>query len=259
MKNQSGFTHWVVVILISIIAVGLVGAVWLYKTHNYNNTIKGLIIDANVNSKQSTETNLNKIFTSAPYYPEYETATAELNNQNTNINQNIMTSNSNLSTTNTINEETNINSVVNIDTNNNTNKTAEWRTYTNPIYFYSIQYPPDWNVSEHTGPTSASTYGTIAFFGPDKNLRTQIYSAPMEEGETMEDTFKRIDRRDIANLEKEQTTVAGIQAMFYKKIPTLPEFDATLIEKDRILYILWRNFASPEEYRAFLSTFTFTK
>lgn len=31
MKNQNGFTHWVIVILISIMAVGLVGAAWWWE------------------------------------------------------------------------------------------------------------------------------------------------------------------------------------------------------------------------------------
>lgn len=39
MKNQSGFAHWVIVILISIMAVGLVGAAWYYETKKDTNTV----------------------------------------------------------------------------------------------------------------------------------------------------------------------------------------------------------------------------
>ena len=31
MNNQKGFAHWVIVILISIMAIGLVGAAWYYE------------------------------------------------------------------------------------------------------------------------------------------------------------------------------------------------------------------------------------
>ena len=53
MKNQKGYTHWVVVILISAIAVGLVGAAWYYEDNKEE-------INANRNiNKQSNECEAN--------------------------------------------------------------------------------------------------------------------------------------------------------------------------------------------------------
>lgn len=39
MKNTSGFTHWVIIILISIIAVGLVGAAWYYEANKTTSSV----------------------------------------------------------------------------------------------------------------------------------------------------------------------------------------------------------------------------
>lgn len=51
MKNTSGFTHWIIVILISIMAVGLVGAAWYYE-ENKDKT-------ETVNTTATTNTNVN--------------------------------------------------------------------------------------------------------------------------------------------------------------------------------------------------------
>ena len=39
MKYQKGFTLWAVVTLISIIAIGLVGATWYYKENKNEGTV----------------------------------------------------------------------------------------------------------------------------------------------------------------------------------------------------------------------------
>ena len=53
MKNTSGFTHWAIVILISIMAIGLVGAAWYYEEN------KGKIVNTNTTVSNNTETNTN--------------------------------------------------------------------------------------------------------------------------------------------------------------------------------------------------------
>lgn len=37
MNNTSGYTHWVIAILISVMAMGLVGAAWYYEANKENN------------------------------------------------------------------------------------------------------------------------------------------------------------------------------------------------------------------------------
>lgn len=62
MKNQKGFTHWVIVILISIMAVGLVGVAWYYeeekKEVNTNTTNTPIIVAVNTN--ETADINVNK-------------------------------------------------------------------------------------------------------------------------------------------------------------------------------------------------------
>lgn len=43
--------------------------------------------------------------------------------------------------------------------------TAGWKTYTNPIYGYSIKHPPDWRVV-HTGQINEYTIDYVAFADP---------------------------------------------------------------------------------------------
>lgn len=53
MKNISGFTHWVIVILISIMAVGLVGVAWYYEVNREDVVILSDLnpgVNLNINS-----------------------------------------------------------------------------------------------------------------------------------------------------------------------------------------------------------------
>ncbi|MCH7492393.1 hypothetical protein IID19_02235 [Patescibacteria group bacterium] len=78
MKKISGFTHWLVAILISIIAVGLVGAAWLYeenKNEFTNAATSNIATTINTNVEPPTiNSNQTKIFTTInqwSYYPNY--------------------------------------------------------------------------------------------------------------------------------------------------------------------------------------------
>jgi len=58
MKNQKGFTHWVIVILISIIAVGLVSAAWYYEANKEEATTStGTTSETNTNTASNTNAN----------------------------------------------------------------------------------------------------------------------------------------------------------------------------------------------------------
>jgi len=73
MKNQKGFTHWVVVILISVMAVGLVGIAWYYEANkegvnsntNTTTTNTNAVANANDNSNTNSVTNTNIVSDSA--------------------------------------------------------------------------------------------------------------------------------------------------------------------------------------------------
>lgn len=56
MKNTSGFTHWVIVILIFVLAIGLVGAAWWYEV-NRKKTDTPIKTDLEINANTSVNTN----------------------------------------------------------------------------------------------------------------------------------------------------------------------------------------------------------
>lgn len=61
MKNQKGFAYWVVVILISVIAVGLVGAAWYYgqnKDEATTTTINTNTLNTNTSEFTNTITDI---------------------------------------------------------------------------------------------------------------------------------------------------------------------------------------------------------
>jgi len=66
MKNQKGYTRWVIVILISVLAIGLVGAAWYYEVNkektSYNTnttTITTNVNTSNTNATVHASTNTN--------------------------------------------------------------------------------------------------------------------------------------------------------------------------------------------------------
>lgn len=63
MKNQNGFTRWIIVILISIMAIGLAGLGWYYQNSKnkttLNSNIMEKIINNNANLNKSTINNTN--------------------------------------------------------------------------------------------------------------------------------------------------------------------------------------------------------
>jgi len=61
MKNQKGFTHWVIVILISVMAVGLVGVAWYYEENKEEDKINTNTIATNINTPVTTNTNVNQV------------------------------------------------------------------------------------------------------------------------------------------------------------------------------------------------------
>jgi len=62
MKNTSGYTHWVIVILILIMAVGLVGVAWYYEENKEEGTT---ILNINQSTKNisniNTSVNTNSV------------------------------------------------------------------------------------------------------------------------------------------------------------------------------------------------------
>lgn len=63
MKNQLGYIRWVVVILISIIAVGLVGAAWYYESNKEvkkNNSNRSTNLNSNTNLAKETPSEICK-------------------------------------------------------------------------------------------------------------------------------------------------------------------------------------------------------
>lgn len=114
MKNQKGYTHWVIAILISVMAVGLVGVAWWYEE----------------NKKETTTTN---------------EATSAVNT-NIAINSN---TNANITVNKNTNTVVNTNTIVNTNTVTNTNvDTSGWETYTNTTLGFSLQYPAGWTLVE---------------------------------------------------------------------------------------------------------------
>lgn len=67
MKNTTGFTHWVIVILISVMAVGLVVVAWYYEenkeetTNNTSTTVNTNTTVANTNTTANTNTAVTNI------------------------------------------------------------------------------------------------------------------------------------------------------------------------------------------------------
>lgn len=183
MKNQRGYAHWVIVILISVMAVGLVGAAWYYEKNKENTT---------------TTTNANKT-----------TNQSANNTTNTNTDINVNTA---------VVANSNINSAIN--TNSNTNKEGsvffttadehgciasvgqtwceekekclksweeeclnidDWQTYTNSQYNYSIQYPPNWTVDEDNARINGfNNEGTMLL--ADENTYNDIFVYFSEDG-----------------------------------------------------------------------------
>lgn len=148
MKNELGYTHWVITILISIMAVGLVGAAWYYETKK-GETVTNTTAKTNSNNTNNTT---NKLINA-------NTVTVLGPNNNTNndfgiggASQNLEVQNDN--TTNDTNVSTNINTNATLNTNDiketqNNDEEIEWLTYTNEEYSFSINYPEkEWSFTE---------------------------------------------------------------------------------------------------------------
>lgn len=52
MKNQKGFAYWVVVILISVMAIGLVGVAWYYEKNKEGDNINTSTITTNTSQSK---------------------------------------------------------------------------------------------------------------------------------------------------------------------------------------------------------------
>ncbi len=107
-RNQKGIISVVIIVLISVMAVGLVAAAWYYETNKEEvNSSKNTVV-VNTNSTA----NVNSV------------------------------SNVNMST----NSSANVNVSVDINTDTVVGNTSDWQTYENGELNYSIKYPSDWNL-----------------------------------------------------------------------------------------------------------------
>ncbi|XOU94319.1 MAG: hypothetical protein ACNFW9_05760 [Candidatus Kerfeldbacteria bacterium] len=98
MKNQKGYVRWVVVILISVMAVGLVGATWYYEENREEANTPTTTTTTNTNTVTNTSLNLN-------------TNTTANANITTNLNTEINTNTTPITTNTNATSETNIFSI----------------------------------------------------------------------------------------------------------------------------------------------------
>jgi len=84
MRNQKGFVHWVILILISVMVVGLVGAAWYYEEKKGEHTTVNTKVNTNTittdtNSVVNVNTSVNTN-TVANETDDWETYTNKANN-----------------------------------------------------------------------------------------------------------------------------------------------------------------------------------
>lgn len=136
MKNQKGFIPIVLAIVISVIAVAMVGVGVYFKV---------------ASDKQAEKANTNQVATNT------NTGT----NVNTAVNTNIATNMNAAVNTNATNQNSNTNTATNVNTNANTNTATNtntasspyssagcptWPTYTDVEYSWTARYPCNWTA-----------------------------------------------------------------------------------------------------------------
>lgn len=110
MKNQKGFSPLALLIIAAVILIGLVAFGRFYYLPKVN---------------ENKNANTNQVVVN----------TNENQNQNANLNQN---------TNSTI--VVNGNANTNANTNSAVDETANWKTYTNSIWGFSLKYPSEWTI-----------------------------------------------------------------------------------------------------------------
>ncbi|MFA6391698.1 MAG: hypothetical protein WCW66_02995 [Patescibacteria group bacterium] len=127
MNNQKGIVPVVIVAIIAGVVIIGGGVIWYFTSQNSTNS--------NTNTKNTIE-NTNSVMNT-------NTNSALNTNSKVNTNSTINTNNNTIQNTNNV---TNTNTTVTINTNSALDETADWETYTNTRYAYTIKYPDNWYV-----------------------------------------------------------------------------------------------------------------
>lgn len=211
MKFQKGFIPIVIAILISVIAIGLVGFAWYDVNYmqcggRYSKCAKILPI--------TNFTQCAKIgYPVTETYPRQCRADGQTFTEVTSANLNIM-----------IYNNANANASVNSGTNGNTNTnidTSSWNTYTDTNAHLSISYPADWQ-------TVNTTYATIGFRPKSSTVGDSGYSDVYVSFRNnpsnldLEAFYKQANGYSdlyTASLTSENRIINGIQLVYFGTIP----------------------------------------
>lgn len=164
MKSR-GFTHIVIAVLISVMAIGLVGVAWWYELNKNDDALTTYSTKAECESKTGCQCKILLCDYKCPRNFKKGWA-CNSSAVNTNVNTNS-------------NGNSNTNSVTNGNTNTS-DITTGWKTYTNSEYNWTMKYPTNWSVDENTynDPLDKQTFETpirgVEFLSPQKDYRLMV-------------------------------------------------------------------------------------
>lgn len=212
MKNTTGFTHWVIVILISVMAIGLVGVAWYYEENKEEYTTV-------VNTNTAVDSNTNTVANT---------------NTKTNINA-VVNSNTN-TTTNTI-IQNNTNSLENSLKSSNTNSVV-YNNY-QILYEYSKFYPEEIRRIYKASLDGSNKIETSLSSNVNRSIRYSYYYDKdyLIQTDGVEKAISIIPLDDITQI----NTIVSIQDKYTHLGSIFP------IDESRLVYIESRE-TEPEQY-----------
>ena len=165
--------------------------------------------------------------------------------------------NANVNTSTNTNTATNTNTSVN--TNTSTSPTADWNTYTNTKYGYSVEYPKDWRVIPVTG---AATADGPAFASPTTQGDTD-WGIIIISGQTVDQVIADVGSQWSDRKESRETvTFNGITAtkatVTTNQYPNWKSVDIVFAHSGKVFHLTNGAIDRPA-FVDFYQSFTFTQ
>ena len=135
--------------------------------------------------------------------------------------------------------------------------TSNWQTYRNEEYGFEVKYPENLKIYKTEMAYGQNAGYEINFMEEEKLYGTSIKIFKINQGETNKEAFDRINKVELTNVIKDKKMIAGIEAEYYRNIPSHNSYDEVFFVYNDYFYGVSKYAIGEDIFDQILSSFKF--